>query len=202
MLKLSHDFTPCLPLYAEFSIKICCITGGMPHVSTAEVAFDLPFHFPLPAPMISTCLKMDLDLDTYRVLSAVNSLSKGALSNLRPLQWPSAYLFSLWWKGMHLRPKLGWWSHTPEPIFRLCHWHLSTVGSYPLQPGIEGIIVCSCSNCLKQRMWMIILEATIIFQTTIGKTRGFLRSDWMWDDVLPLLGSEPFSQENQTTFRS
>ena len=117
------------PLYAEFSIRICSITGGTPQVSTAEVAFDLPFHLPLPAPIISTCLKIDLDLDTYKVLSDLSSFLNGALSNLRPLQCPSAALFSLWWNGWHLRPKFGWWSQTPEPIFLRCHWHLCTLGS-------------------------------------------------------------------------
>ena len=70
------------------------MTGGTPQVSIAEVALDFPFHFPLPAPMISTCLRTDFDLETYKVLSDLSSFRKGALSNLRPLQWPSAALFS------------------------------------------------------------------------------------------------------------
>ena len=69
------------------------MTGGTPQVSIAEVALDFPFHFPLPAPMISTCLRTDFDLETYKVLSDLSSFRKGALSNLRPLQWPSAALF-------------------------------------------------------------------------------------------------------------
>ena len=70
------------------------MTGGTPQVSIAEVAFDFPFHLPLPAPMISTCLRMDFDLETYKVLSDLSSFLKGALSNLRPRQCPSAALFS------------------------------------------------------------------------------------------------------------
>ena len=70
------------------------MTGGTPHVSTAEVALDFPFHLPLPAPMISTWLKTDFDLETYKVLSDFSSFLKGALSNLRPRQCPSAALFS------------------------------------------------------------------------------------------------------------
>ena len=46
-------------------------------------------------------------------------------TDLRPLQWFLAYLFSPWWKGRHRRPKLGWWSQTPEPILRRSQRHWS-----------------------------------------------------------------------------
>ena len=68
------------------------MTGGQPQVSIAEVALDFPFQWPRPAPIISTCFKIDLDLDTYKVLSGVSSFLNGALSNLKPLQCPVAAL--------------------------------------------------------------------------------------------------------------
>ena len=70
------------------------MTGGTPQDSMAEVALGLPFHWPLPAPETSTNFKIDFDLETYKVLSDFNSFLNGALSNLRPLQWPSAARFS------------------------------------------------------------------------------------------------------------
>lgn len=68
------------------------MTGGTPQVSMAEVALGRPRNLPRPAPVTTTCRRTDLEVRTYRVLSAVRSLRYGADSNRRPRQWPLADL--------------------------------------------------------------------------------------------------------------